>query len=127
MRAILGCGLAVVLALAASAGAEDKKGEKVDGKLLMGKWTPKDAPKGATISIEFLKDNKLSLSFDFAGKSEKIAGTYKLDGDKLTVTMAEDGKEKTEVMTVLKLTEAELTTKDPKGKEETLVRAKAKP
>src|SRR4051812_42858556 len=100
MRAILGCGLAVVLALAAGATADDKKDGKIDEKKLLGKWSPKDAPKGATITIEFAKDHKLNMSFEFGGKAEKMTGTYKLAGNKLTVTMTEDGKEKSEDMTV---------------------------
>lgn len=121
MRAILGCGLAVVLALAASAPADDKA-DKIDGTKLVGKWEPKDVKKDAAVTVEFAKGDKLTISMTFAGKTEKIAGSYKLAGDKLTVTMADGGKDRTETMTVLKLTDAELTTKDPKGKEETMKR-----
>ena len=51
MRTILGTGL--VLAFALVAGAEDKKEEKVDGKLLVGKWKQYEPAKGAQLTAEF--------------------------------------------------------------------------
>jgi hypothetical protein len=64
MRAILGCGLAVVLAVTAGVSADDKA-EKVDGKKLIGKWEPKPdvgvtgraRPKAEVLSPEGTSDS----------------------------------------------------------------------
>ena len=48
-----------------------------------------------------------------------MEGAYKLDGDKLTVTLRtpeEKDKELTDTVTITKLTDKELITKDQKGK-----------
>ena len=126
MRAILGCGLAAILILTAAVGAEDKKEEKIDGKKLLGKWEPGEAKKGADVVIEFLKDGKLAITANAAGKEFKVDGTYKLTGNKLELAMSFMGQDKTDTATVLKLTDDELVTEDSKGKKETLKRLKAK-
>src|SRR5438046_2135533 len=117
MRAIMGCALGVLLV--ASAGFSQ---EKIDGKKLVGKWTP--AEKKEKVNIEDTKDNKLRLAVDVAGKVEKLEGTYKLDANKLTVAINFGGKEQKEEMTVNKLTDDELETTDSKGKKETLKKVK---
>jgi uncharacterized protein (TIGR03066 family) len=122
MRAVLGCGLAVALAVAAGAAAQDKKDDKVDAKKLIGKWQP--AEKKENVTIEFTKDGKLFVTADVAGKAEKLEGTYKLDGNKLTVGLKVGGSDQTETMTVTKLTDDELVTEDSKGKKETLKKVK---
>jgi uncharacterized protein (TIGR03066 family) len=122
MRAILGCGLAVALAVAAGAPAQDTKGEKIDGKKLIGKWQP--AGQKEKVTIEFTKDGKLYLTAEIAGKPEKLEGTYKLDGNKLTVGVKGGDKDQNETMTVTRLTDDELVTEDSKGKKETLKKVK---
>jgi len=125
MRAILGCGLAVVLVLAATAGAEDKKGEKIDGKKLVGKWAPKGLPEGVKVLVEFTADGKASMSSEFGDKKDKTEGTYKLDGNKLTLTKKVGDKDEAKMMTVTKLTDEEMVMKnDKEAKETTLVRVK---
>jgi uncharacterized protein (TIGR03066 family) len=120
MRAILGCGLAVALAVAAGAPAQETKGEKIDAKKLIGKWQPAEKKDKEAVTIEFAKDGKLYLTADFGGKAEKLEGTYKLDGNKLTVGVKLGDKEQTETVTVTRLTDDELMTEDSKGKKETL-------
>jgi uncharacterized protein (TIGR03066 family) len=125
MRAILGFGLAVLLVISAGVTAQDTKGTKkdtIDTKKLIGTWEPKELPAGATATVEFTKDGKLIVSFTFGGKSDKVEGTYKLDGVKLSV----DLKEKKETSTITKLTDEELALKDDKGKEEAFKKHKAK-
>jgi uncharacterized protein (TIGR03066 family) len=82
MRTIIGTWLFVLLACGAS--AEDKKEEKIDGKLLIGKWQqiePKDGPR---VTIEFTADGKASGVVDLGDdKTGKFTGTYKLTGNKL--------------------------------------------
>ena len=57
-----------------------------------------------------------------AGKTNKAEGTYKLDGNKLSVEF----KDRKDTSTVTKLTDEELALKDEKGKEEAFKRLKEK-
>ena len=68
MRTILGTGL--VLAFALVAGAEDKKDEKIDGKLLVGKWKQYEPAKGAQLTAEFTADGKFTAWIDVLGTSD---------------------------------------------------------
>jgi len=123
MRLVLGCGLAVVLA--AAAGADDKKDTPVDGKKLAGKWEPAEPLQGGTkVVVEFAKDGKMTLTATAGDKTEKLDGTYKVEGAKLTLTMKRGEKDRTEVLDVLKLTDDELVTVDSKGKKDNLKRVK---
>lgn len=122
MRLMLGLALATVLTLTAGA-AQD---EKIDGKKLIGKWSPKDSKKDAGLVIEFAKDNKLILSVDIAGKTEKVEGTYKLDGNKLSLAIKFGEKENKETMTIVRLGDEEMETVDSNGKKDTLLRLKGK-
>ncbi len=114
------------LVLAGFAGAAD---EKIDAKKLVGKWEPskpeKDGPK---MVLEIAEKGKFTLHVTFAGKTEKVDGTYKLDGNKLEVEMTFMGKTEKETLTIVKLTDTEMVSKDSKGKEDTMNRVKeAKP
>ncbi|MBA4190037.1 MAG: TIGR03066 family protein [Planctomycetaceae bacterium] len=122
MRALIGA--IVVLGFAGFVTAQDKKDEKIDAKKLIGKWAPVDDK--APVTIEFTDKGKLTLSIDIGGKSEKIEGTYKLEGDKLEMVMSFGGKEQKETVTISKLTDEEMVGKDSKGKEEKFKRLKAK-
>ena len=127
MRSIPGTALAIlILAVAGAPTDAQPKDEKFDEKKLIGKWEPPDSPKEVKIVVEFAPKGKLLVSADVGGKAEKIEGTYKLDGDKLTLTMKTGEKERTEKVTVTKLTDTDLVTKDDKGKEETLKRVMEK-
>jgi uncharacterized protein (TIGR03066 family) len=121
MRALIGAVVVLALAGFTAAGQEkDKDKDKVDIKKLMGKWEPKEGG----ITIEFADKGKLILSVDLGGKTEKVEGTYKLDGAKLEVVLSFGGKEMKETLTIKKLTDDELVTTDSKGKDETLKKAK---
>jgi uncharacterized protein (TIGR03066 family) len=120
MRAFIGA-VAVLALVGASAGAD----EKIDAKKLIGKWEPAEA-KGAKVVIEFADKGKLTVTIEAAGETQKIEGTYKLDGDKLELAMTFMGEEKKETVTVTKLTDEEMVGKDSKGKEEKFKRLKAK-
>ncbi|SRR5579871_1305381 len=70
-------------------------------------------------TIEFTRDGKLKVKTKVGDQTLTMDGTYKLEGDKLTVTlMTPDEKEKevTDTVTITKLTDKELITKDQKGK-----------
>ncbi|MFO0815905.1 MAG: TIGR03066 family protein [Gemmatales bacterium] len=99
--------------------------DKVDGKLLVGKWEPETAPNGAKIVMEFTKDNKLMVNAEFGGQKISMDGSYKLDGDKLEVKIKEPGgQEKSTTLKVTKLTADEMVTKEGEQKEEKLKRVK---
>jgi uncharacterized protein (TIGR03066 family) len=66
------------------------------------------------------------VSVEKGGKSTKVEGTYKLEGDKLEMALKMEGKEQKETITVTKLTDDEFVGKDTKGKEEKLKKIKAK-
>lgn len=121
MRTLVGC--VVILALAVTATGQDKK---IDGKLLIGKWVPKEEKKGLSMTLEFKKEGKLAFAVDFMGKTETIDGTYKLDGDKLEVVIKFLGEEKKDTLTIKKLSETELETTDSKGKTDTFTKVKDK-
>src|SRR4051812_19110738 len=89
MKGILAA-VAVALVVIGSAAAADK----VDAAKLVGTWeltksADPDGPKSAT--VEFTKDNKVTIAFDANGKELKLEGTYKVDGDKLTVKLSFPG------------------------------------
>lgn len=125
MRVILGGMLTLGLVFVAGLSA-DEKAEKIDGKKLLGKWEPAEVAKGAKVVVEFMKEGKVRVDVEFGGKKDKVEGQYKLDGNKLTVTIAKGGKEDKDTSTITKLTDDELVMKDEKGKSETLKRYKDK-
>ena len=57
-----------------------------------------------------------------SGKTIKVEGTYKLDGDKIKVELMFNGKTMEDTLTVVKLTDTELVTKGKNNKEETMKR-----
>ena len=125
MRVFIGA--VALLTLCGLAAAQDKKDDKkdqLDIKKLLGKWEVLDAPKGGSLVLEFADKGKLALSVEIAGKTEKIDGTYKLDGNKLEMVLSFMGKDKKEQFTVTKLTDDELVAKDPADKEEKFKRKK---
>lgn len=101
--------LVSVLLLAPSTFVEDK----IDGKLLIGKWTPEKLPDGVDkIVVEYFKDNKLAVNVEAQGQMQKIEGTYKLDGDMLTIKLDINGTEQEQKRKVAKLTDSEMVTTD---------------
>ncbi len=121
----LGLIVLVLAGLSAYAYAEDKK---FDAGKLVGKWQPdaKDAPPSGKITIEMFKDGKLTLSADLGGQSMNVEGSYKLQGDKLTIKMKFPGapEERSADLTIVKLDDEVLVTKEGDKKEETLKRIK---
>jgi uncharacterized protein (TIGR03066 family) len=118
----------VFLALAGFATAEDKKAGNIDAKKLVGKWEPaKPDADHPPFVLEFTDAGKFSLSYTGAdGKPAKYEGTYKVNGNKVEVTMQRNGKEVTDTHVISKLTDDELVGTNPKGKEEVMKRVKAK-
>jgi uncharacterized protein (TIGR03066 family) len=88
--------------------AEDKAKD-----LIVGKWTPEEAPKGATITIEFTKDGKITVSGNQNGKEFKGTGTYKFaDDNTMETTIEFMGQKETSTTKIVKITKDELVTKD---------------
>lgn len=125
-----GC-LIVVLAAGSAAGEEKSNKEKLIGVWEIAKG--ETVPPGAT--IEFKKDGKLKLSAEVNGKKIAVDAKYVLDGDKFTVTYlgpdgkpvkGPDGKERKETVTITKLTDTVLVTKDEKGKTDEFKKKKKK-
>jgi uncharacterized protein (TIGR03066 family) len=87
--------------------------DKIDGKLLVGKWEPEALPDGVDkMTVEFQKGDKLTLDIEGQGMKQKRQGTYKVDGNKLTIKLDVDGNEVEQERKIVKLTESQLVTKD---------------
>lgn len=126
MRALLGCGAAAILLFSVANASDDKKDEKIDVKKIIGKWEPTEGKQDFKMVVEFAEKGKLSLSLTVMDKTEKIDGTYKVEGNKMDLTLSIGGKEQKETLTILKLTDEEMATEDSKGKKETFKRIKDK-
>jgi uncharacterized protein (TIGR03066 family) len=125
--ALVGLAAAVLVAAAGGTAASQDAKDKIDAKLLVGKWTADEADKKDKMFLEFTKDGKLIMSLDFgAGKEFKIDGTYKLAGNKITSKLSFMGQEKSETHTVNTLTATRLVTTDEKGMKDTFVRVERK-
>ena len=96
--------------------------DKIDGKLLIGRWAPDKIPPGLKVVMEFSKDNKVKLEVEFQGKQEKIEGSYKLENDQFTMTISKDGQEKTQKLRVMKLNDKELVLKEEAKNEEQVLK-----
>jgi uncharacterized protein (TIGR03066 family) len=105
------------VALGLSAFAADEKKAAGNADKLVGTWeaTKGDLPAGST--AEFTKAGKIKVTIKGEDKTETHEGTYKLDGDTITVTATREGKERTHSMTIKKLTDKELVLADPKDTE----------
>ena len=120
MKGILAA-FAVTIVFVGAAGADDKD-QKFDAAKFVGRWdltksADEVAPKSAV--VEFTKDNKVMIAgVDIGGKEFKVDGTYKVDGDKLTVKLKAPGVEETEDTDTIKtLTDDTIVLIDKKGKE----------
>jgi uncharacterized protein (TIGR03066 family) len=125
MRAVLVGVAAAVLVAELGGSADGRQPEKIDAKLLVGKWQPKDDAKKEDFVVEFTKNGKLTVAF--GGKDDKAVGTYKLDGDKLILKLKFGDKEKDQTRTIHSLTRTELVSSpEDGGSKDTLVRIPGK-
>ena len=117
MNALKWLGVVVVFGLTnTTVRSEDKEDT---AKSLIGKWEVTKAEEGTVplgSLIEFTKDGKIMASFKKDGEEMKLEGTYKLVGDTLTVTMKVGEEEKSNKVTVTKISAKEMTLKDDKDK-----------
>jgi uncharacterized protein (TIGR03066 family) len=116
----------VLCVLNPSAPAREEKAD--NAKLLVGKWEatktdPGTLPTGAI--VEFTKDGKLIVTGkDKEGKEIKHEGTYKVEGNSFSVTVKSGDEEKTQTITITKISDKELHTKNQDGKVVELKRTK---
>ena len=96
--------------------------EKIDSKLLIGKWEPAKAPPGLKVVLEFMKENKMKIEVEVQGKQEKIEGTYKVEKDQFSMTLSKDGQERSQKAKIIKLSDKELVLKDENRNEEEVLK-----
>ena len=122
MLRILSVG-AIVCAFTAGARAEDK----VDyAKLIVGKWEITKADDGTVpvgTIVEFTKDGKFKVTGKKEDKVETFEGTYKVEKNTFTFVMKVGDEEHKETITITKMTEKEMSTKN---KEDKVVECKKK-
>jgi uncharacterized protein (TIGR03066 family) len=115
----IGVILTGVLALLSSKAVSAAPAPKSYRGLIIGVWEVTKSEDGTPpmTTLEFTKDGKLKVATKVGDQSLNIDGTYKLEGDKITVTIqSPEEKELTDTLTIIKLTDTELITKDQKGK-----------
>ena len=110
---------AAVLGLAVVASASSVRAD--DTAKLVGKWevtkSGGEVPVGSL--VEFTKDGKMTANVTLDGKELKLAGTYKLTGDKLKVNLMLNEQKIDHEFTV-KFNKDELTLEDADKKVDTL-------
>jgi uncharacterized protein (TIGR03066 family) len=121
MRMMLSLAVALlVVAGAVAQSGKDKKPAEIDAAKLVGKWGPMGADKKLAAKApveEFTTDGKYFLGAGGGKKADlKLEGTYKVDGDKLTITMKGAPGVPGEVIkrTIKKVTDTELVTVEGK-------------
>jgi len=121
----------ILCAMAVAVRADDKKPDKPSSdkadyaKLVVGTWEAtkvdskdKDnAPVTVGSIAEFTKDGKIKATVKRGAKEEVHEATYKVDGDKITLTVPKtnDSPEKNITLTIKKLNDSELTIVDDEG------------
>ena len=93
--------------------------DKIDAKLLLGKWEPEKKPDGVDkLVVEYKKDDKISVEVETQGMKLNFEGTYKVEGDKLSIKIDINGNEQNQKRKITKLTADEMVTTDEESKEE---------
>ncbi len=84
-------------------------------KKIIGKWDTRtqEQPVGAT--MEFFKNGKMRIRFGSGAGTVSYSGTYKIEDDKLSMTLNMGGQNKTDTSTIKKLSDRELHLQDASG------------
>lgn len=132
MKSFLAACVAAAVLIGAAA-AQDKKDakkddKKVDAAKLLGKWeltrSTLDMPPKTAV-VEFGNDNKVTIAVTANGKEDKYSGTYKVNGDKLTVKLSIPGEtDQEDTDTIQTLTDDKLLLVDKNKKENEFSRKK---
>lgn len=107
---------AVAIVFTVGARAEEKSDL---AKMLVGKWEITKADEGTIpvgTMVEFTKDGKCSVTMKVGDKEEKMEGKYKVEPHKFIVMFKQGDTEMSHTITVTKITDKEMTTKDEEGK-----------
>ncbi|MBN9120147.1 MAG: TIGR03066 family protein [Planctomycetes bacterium] len=101
--------------------------QKIDPAKLVGRWEQVRPKVDVAFVVEYGADGKVTGEADAPGRAVKIAGTYKLDGNKLLVTLkgAAD-KAETSTSVITKLTDDEMVGVTPGGDKMLMKRVKEK-
>jgi len=97
-----------------------------NAKKLVGVWesVSKDGELPPGSKVEFTKDGKLKVEVAIGDKVLKADGTYKVAGDKLTVTITFEGESKTHNDTIKSVNDKRLVIEHKSGKSSELKRVK---
>lgn len=102
--------------------------EDVDyAKLIVGKWEVSKADPGTVPTgsvVEFAKDGKMKVQHKKGGEEVTIEGTYKLEKNTLTMKLKVGDEEKTKAITITKISDKAISTKDSDDKVVELERKK---
>jgi uncharacterized protein (TIGR03066 family) len=118
MNALKFLGLAALLvAFSSTARSEDDKTDYK--KLIVGKWEVSKADEGTVpegTQVEFTKDGKLKIAAKMGDEDFKLEGTYKIVKNAFEYTLKLGDMEKSQTITITKITEKEMATKNEDGK-----------
>ena len=109
-----------VLAVVCLVGAVTRADEKPDyAKLIVGKWEVTKADEGTLPMgsiVEFTKDGKFTSREKLGDKDLTFEGTYKVTGDKFELDLKMGDQSFKVSITITKLTDDEMHTKNEEGK-----------
>jgi uncharacterized protein (TIGR03066 family) len=117
MASRLFAGLAVICLLGTAVRADDKKPDYA--KMIIGKWEVTKADDGTLpvgSIVEFTKDGKFISREKLDAKDVTFEGTYKVEGDKFDLDLKAGDQSIKVSITITKLTDDELHTKNDDGK-----------
>ena len=107
--------VAVVLGSVTPADEKSDNTKHLGGTWEVAKTSPGGFPVGST--MEFGKEGKLTLALKEEKQVHKADGTYKVDGDKIAITVNWSADKVTkQTLTIKKITQKELSVEDEKGK-----------
>ena len=120
--------LLAAVAVVGLAGTGARADEKADyAKKIVGKWELTKVeegglPKGTL--VEFDKDGKVKVTVKAEDKEQVLEGTYKVEGESLMLTMKVGEDERKQTITLLKLDDKVMHTKNEMGKMSELTKKK---
>ena len=91
--------------------------DKIDAKKLVGKWESVADEKQPKVTVEYTADGKVTGRIQLESMELAVAGTYTVEGDKLTQKTKIDGRDLTVIITIKKLNDSELTGEWDGGKQ----------
>ena len=87
-------------------------------KLIVGKWEVSKAPEGNVPEgsvVEFTKDGKMKVTAKKDDADSTVEGTYKIEGDAFVMTFKRGEESVTRTITITKITDTEMSTKNQEG------------